>query len=143
MKSSILIPCDHLVQVLFAGYFVAVRVLEDVHVFHIADDIDLWSRVAYIYGFWQASILAAHKFPGTWLTCSVITHSDANTINRAKNVSPLLRPMVRHTWSLQARNDMVIRAKKGMCCRELDNFVAQAVVGKDISYKDVPQDHVL
>ena len=138
MKSPLLIPCDHIVQVAFAGYFFAVSILGEVHMFHIKDEVDLWSKVAYVYAFWQASILAAHRFPGTWLTCTVLTHSDVLVVNRAKNVIPELRPMVRHTWCLQAQFDMCIRAKKGMCCREIDSLVAEATHAQEVSINDVP-----
>ena len=140
LKSPILIPYDHLVQVAFAGTLVAVKILETTHVFKIMDDIPMDSGIAYVYAFWQAAILAAARFPGTWLTCIVLTVRDVNVINRARNIVPVLRPMVRHTWCLQAQNDMVFRAKKGICERPIDKMVRELNDGVPISYKMVPSD---
>ena len=139
LKSPISIPCDFIVQVAFASNIFAVKVLDEITVFEIVDDIEITSAIVYTYAFWQAALLSAHKYPGTWLTCTVLTVNDVNTVNRARNVLPSLRPMVRHSWCLQARSDMVIRAKKGICEREIDKMVRKLNSGTPVTKDSVPE----
>ena len=139
LKSPISIPCDFIIQVAFASNIFAVKVLDQTTIFEIVDQVDMCSSVAYTYAFWQASVMAAHKFPGSWITCTVLTVNDVHTINRARNVLPALRPMVRHTWCLQAKSDMVIRAKKGMCERDIDKMVRELNSGTPVSMESVPE----
>ena len=139
LKSPIHIPVDHLVQVAIDSDLFAVRVLDRTHIFQVMDcDIDIDHACLYVMAFWQASELAAPRFPGTWITCGVMTEVSVKTINRARKVCDELRPVVRYTWALQAKWDMVIRAKKVICERDIDRVLRAATTGIPISYKQAP-----
>ena len=139
LKTPILIPHDHLVQVAFSGDLFAVKILDSTKIYQVVDqDIEIDHACLYIFAFWKATLVAAPRFPGTWITCGVLHESAVKTINRARNVSVKLRPMVRHTWSIQAQHDMVIRAKKVICERPIDIVLRAAEHGIPVSYKSVP-----
>ena len=140
LKSPIYIPVDHLVQVAIDADLFAVRVLDHTQIFQVIDtDIDIDHACLYVLAFWKVSELAAPKFPGTWLTCGVMTEVSVKTINRARKVCDALRHVVRYTWALQAKWDMVIRAKKVICERDIDRVIRSASTGTPVSYKHVPK----
>ena len=140
LKSPLHIPVDHLVQVAIDNDLFAVRVLDYTEIFQVIDtDIDIDHACLYVLAFWQASELAAHRFPGTWITCGVMTEVSVKTINRARKVCDELRHVVRYTWALQAKWDMVLRAKKIICERDIDRVLRSAVTGTPVSYKHAPK----
>ena len=139
MKSPLHIPVDHLVEIAFSNDLFAVRVLDVIKIFQIVDeDLEIDHACLYVFAVWQATLLAAPRFPHTWITCGVLTESAVKTINRARNIDLKLRPMVRYTWAIQAKWDMVLRAKKVICERHIDHVIRSAESGLPISYKEVP-----
>ena len=140
LKDPILIPVDHLVQVAIDNDLFAVRVLDTTHIFQVVDtDIEVDHACLYVLAFWQASEIAAPRFPKTWITCGVMTEVSVKTINRARKVCDELRHVVRYTWALQAKWDMVLRAKKVICERDIDRVLRAATTGIPISYKEAPK----
>ena len=137
-KSPTDLPCDMLVAMATHSDRIALRIGQNVQVYRVVDTISCSSETPYIYAFWLATKLACDRLKGCWLTCTVATQTAADTINRARNVDPLLRPMVRHTWWLQATRDMVIRAVKGPCDRDIDNIVKCTNACKTVSITEVP-----
>ena len=136
------LPCDCLVSVAVHRDLVALKIGKVVTMHQISDPIPAGSEAPYVYAFWLATKLACQRLRGCWLTCYVSTQCAADAINRARNVSPALRPMVRHTWWLQASHDMAIRAIKGACDREIDRMVRSATVGDPVSVAQVPCDYL-
>ena len=139
MKSPKHIPPDFLLEVAYTSNRVAIRVQDVTEVFVIEDDLSESPRMLCIYAFWLAAQYASHRFPGVWLTCSVPTSADVMTVNRARNVIKSLRPMVRHTWALQAKFDMAIRARKCDSKRDICNTVRDTFDGEIVSCNQVPE----
>ena len=78
-------------------------------------------------------------FQGTLITCGVMTEVSIKTINRARKVCDELRHVVRYIWALQAKWDMVLRAKKIICERDIDRMLRSAVTDTPVSYKYFPK----
>ena len=138
-KSRHTIPCDSFVQIAVLGPKFAIAHDNKVGFFEVGDDFECNHPLVFVYAVWMASMMLASVATGKWITFLVPTQIDVHTINRARPVSPRLRPMVRQTWWVQATHDFVLRAKKGLCDREIDQMLNDCPDCTSVSLKTVPE----
>ena len=137
-KSPHTLSCDSVLQVAVHRNTFAVRIHDDIGYFKCEYDENCDPCITYIFALWMASMMLADIANKQWITIIVPTVKVLHNINRARAVTPDLRPMVRQTWWVQATRDFVIRAKLGQCDRLIDRMLRQNVDFTELTKNTVP-----